>query len=1803
MMEEQQPVTPADTTRDSTYRHTDSRVASSRILHNMIIGVSIALLLICIETLLWIFNPFHLLGGGVAHSFSALLAIPAHTPLLLLIPLVELIGICILVWVSDKPLALLAYQRDVLQAMEQYRKLYTPLPSLPNLYETAVAYYSDASDSTESELRQNILILELVQRQEVHQLILGEPGSGKTTLLYAWEYMALQDRWAFVRNRNKLPIYVPMTDYSVFLKVDQTERQQRSTHLQNGSVPLADSGSLLDYLLTSELAGMRHLRPFLQQLIRQGRVLFLCDDLNEIDNNDLPTCSSELAWLMGQTANQVVMACREGDYREQPQLVELVDEFSVALALIYPLNQGQVRSFVERYIEESDKHKRHTAGQIMELVDRSRLRYFCTNPMMLFVLLEIIDEMGVARGKQNDTRGYLLREYVAQLMRQEREQPEWSNEALAEKDVILLLGEIATAARLAKIPNAISLNGSGGKNRGTSVAGELANGLQSWLNEHPALQPFAGDDSLNSLHKQYSAEKLAQLLEFAQDAGLVVISHTGVLSFRHELIAEYFVAEYLLATIGSRFIAEPALLPPPLMNAVFGDIGRWCGCVAIWAGLLNDPMELAQPFASLYLQNVEMTAGAESTHSLEALALSLVCAGVAWIPVQAGKAHVVVLPFGVQETLTTSIQNAQARVQLARLMTLCAEEGAREIYAALPLLVAAGMEDLLILLNKTVVTELLFKLLSDTVDDIAYEALDKRLIRVLGRFGAVVVDQAAELSQPAAQRSDRLRSAAINILGATRDERAVEPLLAGLGDANPFIVDRTVHGLIRLGPERTLSENALPHVLAELQNPTPTVGIAILRVLERFLDEQNSAYQVPGLSKQRILEAILSLLNFHYEGPGTRDLTLKATEILVRQSQIAGEDAEAQVITPNYALELLIQNLSSTEDTMVRDVMRMLQEIGPAATTPLIEQLSSQSSETVRMRVIEVLGRLRDRRALPHLLRLLTDPGVMVQQQLALALRALAPESIPGLIDTILHNDSEAVATRAQQILGEIGEEAVGPVLHALVPIVPGRTHLLVHVLEQAHDYSTVPALIDLLEKSQQEQTLALAVIHALGQFPDKQVVLPLLSALRSPTALIYEGAVNALSQLGEMALDELVAALDRKEKTPITSRVQRALLGMRDFPGEQLLDALAHGSDTLAQQILDVFVAKGADAAQVLVAHLLDENTRVRDYVRYALSRMSGQEAVPALLEELNQSEARREVAAEFLLKKPREAIPPLVGLLSEPERGEVAASILLAFGPIMLPSLVSGLDDLSSMAQEHAQQILVALVRESPPVLPRVVQLFNPSLPYRAREALLDVLTNELADISIPPLLAGLEDAHLVGDVSEALLRFVSRHDEQSELVLKELLSSLRKDEQRHGAEIALINIGEQAVPEVGKLITDTDKPVAQAAQDILCSIGTPAFPFIWAAYSDISNPARREAARDIFRKMPTMVIKDELVELLASNEPDHITMALTLLLERIHDEAAQPHTDQEMIPALLEHVQMHGDEVSSLRIISLLLLLGWNTIIEYMAQVLYDFPNHSERLVHAFLLLGEEAQEVLLDMLHNASTPSRLRGEVASVLGMLAEYEDVDEYARTLGEYGLWAGRTINRTGILQPEQLAISLRALGGLLAGGHWDIARLQELQRASKEGSAARELYDVLLGWRNRPRITMLENDLKTEREEHETNIRDLTRQILMQQVHVQELEQALEEARHEHSMRVEELNQIVQEKQELHEGLQQVTQDRQILRDNLDEVRRQNAILSNNLHQLSAQRDALEAQNEQWREYCDELEQEISRLKGSRIR
>jgi hypothetical protein len=449
-----------------------------------------------------------------------------------------------------------------------------------------------------------------------------------------------------------------------------------------------------------------------------------------------------------------------------------------------------------------------------------------------------------------------------------------------------------------------------------------------------------------------------------------------------------------------------------------------------------------------------------------------------------------------------------------------------------------------------------------------------------------------------------------------------------------------------------------------------------------------------------------------------------------------------------------------------------------------------------------------------------------------------------------------------------------------------------------------------------------------------------------------------------------------------------------------------------------------------------------------------------------------------------------------------------------------------------------------------------------------LLDVLANDLGSISIPSVLIGLEDAHLINDASEVMVR-LARHADVQNVVLEQLLDSLYLEQRRGGAETALVKLGALAVPHVGELLTEPDPYIARSAMRILRDIGAPALSFIWTTYSNTNDALRREAALEVFRNMRTEAIKDELVKLLASDRQSDISMAVALLLERIRDESTQHYADHLMVEELLEYVHTHAGEEINRRIVSLLLLLNEQAIIDPLLKSFDEHPQHRKQLTYVLLLLGEQAQTMLQKVFDQPGIQPELRAELAAVLGMTIVPKTIVEYAQNLSNYGL----ATTRTSVLFPDQLVVSLRALGALLASGYWDMSRLEQLRDASKEGSPTHELFNVLLGWRYEPQLIKIEAELKAERENYKRELLALTARILEDQNRIHSLENDLEQVRNEDGFRGDELSRLTRENEELHKRVEQVTQERSNLRIQVDNLRKEIKILSESNDQLSRQK------------------------------
>ncbi|MFM9589157.1 HEAT repeat domain-containing protein [Streptomyces scabiei] len=165
---------------------------------------------------------------------------------------------------------------------------------------------------------------------------------------------------------------------------------------------------------------------------------------------------------------------------------------------------------------------------------------------------------------------------------------------------------------------------------------------------------------------------------------------------------------------------------------------------------------------------------------------------------------------------------------------------------------------------------------------------------------------------------------------------------------------------------------------------------------------------VRGPEARRVLHALL----------GHRNVTVRETAVRAL-GRLGDRDSARLLLTTSDAPRSVAPGLVG--DALVR--------IGPAAVEPLTT-VAGSGDEQYRALAVELLGLIKDRRALPALSVALDDPAPMVRAAAAAALgRVGEPAAVAALSETLRTDPSGRVVVAAAEALGLIGDEDAVPVL------------------------------------------------------------------------------------------------------------------------------------------------------------------------------------------------------------------------------------------------------------------------------------------------------------------------------------------------------------------------------------------------------------------------------------------------------------------------------------------------------------------------------------------------------------------------------------------------------------------------------------------------------------------------------------------------------------------------------------------------------------------------------------------------------
>jgi hypothetical protein len=278
----------------------------------------------------------------------------------------------------------------------------------------------------------------------------------------------------------------------------------------------------------------------------------------------------------------------------------------------------------------------------------------------------------------------------------------------------------------------------------------------------------------------------------------------------------------------------------------------------------------------------------------------------------------------------------------------------------------------------------------------------------------------------------------------------------------------------------------------------------------------------------------------------------------------------------------------------------------------------------------------------------------------------------------------------------------------------------------------------------------------------------------------------------------------------------------------------------------------------------------------------------------------------------------------------------------------------------------------------------------------------------------------------------------------------------------------------------------------------MGATAFPSIYQLAHD---PAHYAYAENILHLIPAEIVSKGMLAYFASNDWQKEATAFYLLAMSMRDDPSTRLWSSSLGAALLAHM-LQDDTTSDVWLPSLsaLLFFAHGRRAEMARQMVSAITQATAAQVppeflRALSLLGKDAADRLGLAIHNQDIAENIRLEMAGLLGILSEDEQIAAYVLALAA---GANGTAN-------SHRALGLRALGGLLAGGIYDEKKLEQIRQnlstsSKAQDRAAGEFFDALLGKRSQPESSRLREIISRQQD-------DIAR--LNQRLHQQEEELA----------------------------------------------------------------------------------------------
>jgi HEAT repeat protein len=422
------------------------------------------------------------------------------------------------------------------------------------------------------------------------------------------------------------------------------------------------------------------------------------------------------------------------------------------------------------------------------------------------------------------------------------------------------------------------------------------------------------------------------------------------------------------------------------------------------------------------------------------------------------------------------------------------------------------------------------------------EDLPEIRLAAVKELAAIQSDRTFEALKRALEDPDRsVQVAAVDALGNTADEKAVEPLLNLIAHGDQELANQGAKSVQRFGNTITkqiigLSLNFNPHARKLSAEVLGNIGdtAAITPLINLLKDEHpevvGSAIEALGkLADPATLERILPFLQHG-------DVTIRETA-----ATALGEIGES------LAAEPLLGCLRDNHDSVRLAAVRALGKISdPVSVEALINSLNDNSMR-VREAAAEAIGNM-GAYAVKPLIAILGDWDKDVQA-IRKALTTIGTGAIRPLINALSSNDSK-VSEAAAKVLDNLGWQPANDENSAAYYIAKKQWLNTVRIGQ--------PAVKPLIAATKDPDVwVRTGAVESLGNIADRAAVEPLILMFMDKFWNVRDAAVEALVKIGEPAVERLIEVLNERNSDTV-EYAARALGAIGDEQAiEPLNDAL----------------------------------------------------------------------------------------------------------------------------------------------------------------------------------------------------------------------------------------------------------------------------------------------------------------------------------------------------------------------------------------------------------------------------------------------------------------------------------------------------------------------------------------------------------------------------------------------------------------------------------------------------------------------